>query len=323
MAEPTPSVLADALRRLLGGPNNGDAAVENLSRLSGGASRQTWAFDLVPAAGEPRPRILRLDPPGAEAGVLAREAALIRAAHDAGVPVPSVVALGDASGPFGRDFLVMERVAGETIPRRILRDTEFAGARPRLARQCGQILAAIHRIRPDTVRGLDGSDPLHRWRTALDETGEPHPAFELAFRWLQENRPARTRTTVVHGDFRNGNLIIGPEGVRAVLDWELAHVGDPLEDLGWLCVKAWRFGSQHPVGGFGSYAELLDGYRTAGGGEVDREALRWWEIFGTLKWGIICIVQARRHLTGTVRSVELAALGRRVCENEWDLLRMI
>ncbi|MFI7640093.1 phosphotransferase family protein [Nonomuraea sp. NPDC049400] len=218
----------------------------------------------------------------------------------------------------------MTRVPGESIPRKILRDDAYAAARPRLAAQCGQALAAIHRMPPSCLpQEAVAEDPLRRWRDVLDLLGEPHPVFELALRRLAADRPPGTRRTVVHGDFRNGNLIVGPEGIRAVLDWELAHLGDPLEDLGWLCVKAWRFGSPLPVGGFGGYDELISSYERAGGHPVDRDALRWWETFGVLKWGVICVMQTMRHLRGGARSVELAAIGRRVCENEWDLLRML
>jgi aminoglycoside phosphotransferase (APT) family kinase protein len=217
----------------------------------------------------------------------------------------------------------MERVEGETIPRKILRDAAFASARPKLAGRCGEILAAVHRMPPGILADAAPDDPLRVWRDLLDATGQPHPVFELAFRRLAASRPESGRTTVVHGDFRNGNLIVGPEGVRAVLDWELAHLGDPMEDLGWLCVKAWRFGSPLPVGGFGGYDDLATAYEKASGLPVDREALRWWETFGVLRWGILCIIQTLRHLSGGTRSVELAAIGRRVCENEWDLLRML
>jgi aminoglycoside phosphotransferase (APT) family kinase protein len=125
---------------------------------------------------------------------------------------------------------------------------------------------------------------------------------------------------VVHGDFRLGNVMVGDEGLRAVLDWELSHVGDPMEDLGWLCVRAWRFGSEHPVAGIGDYDTLLDEYQKASGLPADRDALRWWEVLGTLKWGIMCMLQASAHLLGFSRSHELAAIGRRVCENEYDIL---
>ena len=120
-------------------------------------------------------------------------------------------------------------------------------------------------------------------------------------------------------DFRLGNLMIGADGLRAVLDWELAHLGDPMEDLGWLCVKAWRFGSPKPVAGVGDYRELIDAYAAESGLDVDPDVVHWWEVLGTLKWGIMCIMQAQSHLSGAARSHELAAIGRRVCENEHDL----
>jgi hypothetical protein len=220
--------------------------------------------------------------------------------------------------------MVVERIEGETIARRILRDDAYAAARPRLAAQCGDALARIHAIDPAAVPGLAGGDQIAQIREALDAVGEPHPVFELGFRWLERHRPpGEAAQAVVHGDFRNGNLVVGPDGLRAVLDWELAHLGDPLEDLGWLCVRAWRFGAEPRVGGFGPVDELVGAYEATAGVTVDRAALRWWEVLGTLKWGIICVVQASTHLGGLVRSVELAAIGRRVCEVEHDLLLLL
>ena len=254
---------------------------------------------------------------------MGREARLLSAAAVADVPVPGIVAASDDRAVLGSSFVVMERIEGETIPRRILRDDEFADTRPLLAAQCGQALAAIHRIPPDEAPGLEHVDQVSQFRALLDSLGEPHPAFEIGFRWLEAHRVDSERTAIVHGDFRNGNLIVGPKGIRAVLDWELAHLGDPMEDLGWLCVKSWRFGESLPVGGFGTYDQLLDSYERASGHPVDRDALRWCETLGTLKWGIMCILQAATHTSGAVRSVELAAIGRRVCEVEWDLLALV
>jgi aminoglycoside phosphotransferase (APT) family kinase protein len=125
---------------------------------------------------------------------------------------------------------------------------------------------------------------------------------------------------LVHGDFRLGNLIVGPDRIEAVLDWELVHLGDPLEDLGWLCARPWRFRGPGPVGGMGEYDDLLAAYERESGTAVDGEELRWWEVFATLRWGVICLLQAARHLSGSERSVELAAIGRRVAETELDLL---
>lgn len=297
--------------------------VRGLRRLSGGASRETWEFEAAHPGGSAVRLVLRRDPVGAPPTGLSLEARLLESARVAGVPVPGLIASGDDRSHFGSAYMIVEHIEGETIPRRILRDEKLARVRESLAEGCGSALAAIHRIPPESVPGLPGGDPLEQLRVLFDRTGEPHPAFELAFRWLATNQPSRSGEAVVHGDFRNGNLIIGPEGIRAVLDWELAHLGDPIEDLGWLCVKAWRFGSPLEVGGFGPVEQLTSAYEGAGGVRVDREVLRWWEILGTLRWGVICIVQALTHISGALRSVELAAIGRRVCEVEWDLLELL
>jgi len=157
----------------------------------------------------------------------------------------------------------------------------------------------------------------------LDRAGTPRPSFEFALHWLRAHRPPRGRTTVVHGDFRNGNLIVGPDGVRAVLDWELAHLGDPREDLGWLCARVWRFGAPAAVGGMGTVADLLDAYAHHGGERVDPAELFWWQVLATLRWGAICLEQARVHLSAEFRSVELAVIGRRAAEMEYELMRML
>ena len=292
-------------------------------RLTGGASRETWSFDAVRGDGTAIPCILRRDPEGAprRAG-MATEAVLLRAAGAAGVRAPRVLAAGDGD-VLAAPYVIMERVEGETIARRILREPSLAEARAQLTAQCAQAAARIHAIPVAAVPGLPDADPLVEYRGVLDSSGEPHPVFELAFRWLDAHRPRPREPVVVHGDFRLGNLIVGPDGLRAVLDWELAHVGNPVEDLGWLCVRSWRFGAAGRVAGVGEAAELLAEYARAGGAAVGEDELFWWEVMGTLRWGVICIVQAATHLTGAVRSVELAAIGRRVCEVEWDLLGLL
>ncbi|HUC37354.1 MAG TPA: phosphotransferase family protein [Acidimicrobiales bacterium] len=316
-------VLSERLRSVLAPVLGGDVTVGGLERLPGGASRETWVFDASRPGRETVKLVLRRDPEGAPASGLRLEAGLLEAAAREGVPVPKLVLCGDAGTGLGSTFMVVEHTEGETIPRRILRDETLAAARAHLAEGCGEALAAIHRIPVASVPGLPSGDPLEQLRLLIDRLGEPHPAFEIAFRWLEHSRPPSGGEVVVHGDFRNGNLIVGAEGIRAVLDWELAHVGDPLEDLGWLCVKAWRFGSPLPVGGFGEVEQLTSAYERAGGLQVDHAALRWWEVLGTLRWGVICIVQTLTHVSGAVRSVELAAIGRRVCEVEWDLLELL
>ncbi len=318
---PDPELLAGAL-----GPVCGPGRVEDLRRLSGGASRETWSFDLVGATST-HPLVLRRDP-GAAYGQTERstEYRLLDAAATGGVPVPAVRLLLEEHHGLGRGF-VMDRIEGETIARRILRDDAYAEVRPQLAAQCGAILARIHAVDVATVPALpvlDAATQIEQYLKLLDTFDEPHPAFELALRWLREHTPPPRPPLLVHGDFRNGNFIVGPEGIRSVLDWELAHLGDPAEDLGWLCVRAWRFGvDERRVGGFGDVADLVAAYVGAGGDPVDEETLRFWVGLGTVKWGVICIGQAFTHLTGVVRSVELATLGRRVAETEWDLLDIL
>jgi len=202
--------------------------------------------------------------------------------------------------------------------------------------QLGAVLAKIHAI-PIEKHGLDAllPTPPSDVSPALSEvdrfeqvyrviTPEPHPAFELAFRWLRERAPQTARRTLVHGDYRIGNVIFGPEGTRAILDWELAHIGDPMEDLGWICVRSWRFGNDdRPVGGVGTREQLFRAYEDASGCRVDPEHVRFWEAFGNLRWGVICISQAKTFLDGHSASVELAAIGRRIAETEWELLQLM
>ena len=174
----------------------------------------------------------------------------------------------------------------------------------------------VHREAADHIAGL---------RRALDALSQPQPVFELALSWLDRRKPAPiARPLLVHGDYRTGNYLADEKGVTAILDWEGAHLGDPVEDLGWLCVKSWRFGAvDKPAGGFGSREELWAAYEKAGGAKVDPARAHWWEVFGTVRWGIICHQQAWRHLSGAVKSMELASIGRRAVETEVDLLQLL
>jgi aminoglycoside phosphotransferase (APT) family kinase protein len=319
--------LTELVRRHIGA----EATVLDLRRLSGGANQETWSFD-AEIAGTSHPLILRRTPGGAPnlaanaTGLsLEAEAKLISLAAQAGVPVPGIRFVLPTGENLGSGF-VMDRIPGETIARKILRDEEFASVRPRLARQCGSILAAIHRVDTGILKLAvsPAAAQLEQYRALYDAYDHPHPVFEMAFRWLADRIPSEVPATLVHGDFRNGNLIIGTDGVRAVLDWELAHLGDPAEDLGWICVNSWRFGEiDQPVGGFGSREEMFAGYESAGGDAVDPERVKWWETFGSLKWGIMCMTMVQIFRGGLDRSVERAAIGRRASEAELDLLNLI
>jgi aminoglycoside phosphotransferase (APT) family kinase protein len=251
------------------------------------------------------------------------EPRVLSAAHHAGVPVAELVVDGAERTELKAPFMIVRAVEGETIARKILRDDKFDTARKVLTAQLGKAAAHLHQVDVASIPGLVADDQMKRYQTVLRDLGEPHPVFEAAFRWLEINKPETTSSCLVHGDYRLGNIMVNDNGLTAILDWELAHIGDPMEDLGWLCVRAWRFGGAFPAAGLGSYDELFDAYASVTGVRPDPDVVRWWEILGTLKWGIICISQAATHLMGIARSHELAAIGRRVCENEYDLIELL
>jgi aminoglycoside phosphotransferase (APT) family kinase protein len=308
----------------------GATGVAGAVRLSGGASQETWSFDIVHADGNIG-AILRRAPQGygaapSRAAGLNAEAVLMQLAHSAGVPSPRVLHVLQPQDDLGTGF-IMQRVEGETIPRKILRDEQFAQARPKLARQLGKVLAGIHGLalpKLPELRRMTAAKEIAELARDYRSFGWPRPVFDLALRWLRDRDPGPPQeVTLVHGDFRHGNLIIGPEGLRAVLDWELAHTGDPMEDLGWICVNSWRFGEiDRPVGGLGSREELFAGYETAGR-RVDPERVMFWEVMGTLRWGVMCCGMMQRFRISPEHSIERAMIGRRSSETEIDLLRLL
>jgi aminoglycoside phosphotransferase (APT) family kinase protein len=329
------SGLASALAARLGALWGTEAEVTGVRPLPGGASRESWDVRVRMAGDAPlaeRRLILLRDVGRARSPDknVAVEAAAMTAARLAGVPVAEVYDYGAGDQPgdepgdghcaLGPAYLLMERLDGETIPRRLLRDEAYAAARPGLARRLGEVLARIHQVNPDSVPGLPRLDALGQLTGLYEAFAEPRPALEIGLRWLAGHRPAPAADALVHGDFRTGNLMIGADGLHGVLDWELAHRGDPRQDLGWLCTKAWRFGSASPVGGFGARADLMAGYAAGGGTPPDEETQRWWELYGTVRWALLCRRQAERYLAGDEPSIELAVLGRRVCEQEYDIL---
>jgi aminoglycoside phosphotransferase (APT) family kinase protein len=310
---------------------DGGRNVSSLQRLSGGASQESWSF-VVHAPGQPDLSLVLRRAPDDAAGrsaenvSLAAEAQIIEQAARAGVPVPAVPLVLQADMGLGQGY-VMQHVAGETLGRRIVADPRLADARRKLAWQCGQALARMHAIdaaRLPALRHASAADELAYYEAKHRDHVTVKPVFELALQWLKQHLPTRsTPLTLVHGDFRNGNLMVGEDGLRAVLDWELAHLGDPMEDLGWLCVNSWRFGRHElPVGGFGTRDQLFAGYVEAGG-RLQADSVHFWEVFGTLKWGVICESMAMAYLRGAERSVERATIGRRASEAEIDLLSLL
>lgn len=321
------AALTEALRRYDGRPGD----VQALQRLTGGATKQTWSFDwCVGTACQPlilqRSAAAAPAPGGPPRLNAQQDAAMMIAARRAGVAAPVVQRVLEPLDGLGAGTIT-ERVAGETLGRKIVRDPALAGARGLLAAQCGRELAAIHRIPQQDLpflSRLSPADELAVYGGLLATYDLAHPALAYALRWVMQHLPPRWRESVVHADFRTGNLIVGAEGLRCVLDWEIARIGDPMQDLGVLCMRTWRFGGAGEVGGFGSREELYAAYEAAGGGAVDAGRVRFWEAFSNLKWAISCV---RRGLAtqadGRPASLELCAIGRRLEEPLWDFLELV
>jgi aminoglycoside phosphotransferase (APT) family kinase protein len=308
----------------------GATGVAHATKLSGGASQETWSFDIQHPGGTIG-AILRRAPRGfgaapTRAAGLDAEARLMQLAYEAGLPSPKVMHVLRPEDDLGTGF-IMQRIEGETIGRKILRDAQYASARPGLARQIGKVAAGIHALRREELPRLREMTPATEIAELTREYRSfdwPRPVFELALRWLLAHDPGPPeQVTLVHGDFRHGNFVIGKDGLRAVLDWELAHLGDPMEDLGWVCVNSWRFGEiDKPVGGFGSREELFAGYAEAGR-KPNPERARFWEVMGTLRWGVMCCGMMQGFRLSPDRPMERAMIGRRASETEIDLLRLL
>ena len=223
----------------------------------------------------------------------------------------------------------MEWLDGEALGARIVRSPEFEAIRPKLAYECGKVLAKIHSI------DLDATGLRSRlWEIPpaefVEQTWEryrllntPQPMIDYVARWLMENLPKKHETALVHNDFRNGNFMLSPDGIVAVLDWEVAHVGDPMRDLGWMCTNSWRFGASDPVGGFGQYEDMFKGYEDESGKIVDPEHVKFWEVFGSFWWSVGCLGMAEHYRSGPDKTVERPAIGRRTSECQVDCVNLL
>jgi aminoglycoside phosphotransferase (APT) family kinase protein len=319
-------------------PSFEKARVTNLCKMPGGASKETWAFDLFHIQDREEkviPMVLRIErsSPLPVSLDLKKEFYLLREVHAAGIQVPRPYWLGNED--LGNPFYIVERIEGETLVRRLHREGRYEKARKAIPEQLGQILARIHRISLE-----DYNFDFLPWRSRTDSPAlsellfyerllekfspDPHPALELVIRWLKQHLPPSRDKVLLHGDYRLGNIVFTEQGVQTILDWELAHIGDPLEDVGYISVQAWRFGQDSkPIGGIGLREDFYQAYEQAGGFPLDPESLYYWEIFGNLKWGIITILQTIPFLQGASKSIELASLGRKTAEVELQMLTLI
>ena len=304
-----------------------------VDRLSGGASQETYRLVVKTSGGQQR-LALRRTPGGEYAEITPQhpgldvEALLMQSALAVGVPEPEVYYVLQREDELGDGFL-MEWLDGEALGARIVRSPEFEAIRPKLAYECGRVLAKIHSI------DLDATGLRERlWEIPpaefVEQTWEryrlldtPQPMIDYAARWLMDNLPEQHETALVHNDFRNGNFLLSPDGIVAVLDWEVAHVGDPMRDLGWMCTNSWRFGASDPVGGFGQYEDMFKGYEDESGKAVDPDHVKFWEVFGSFWWSVGCLGMAEHYRSGPDQTVERPAIGRRTSECQVDCVNLL
>ena len=254
------------------------------------------------------------------------EAKIQKIVKEYGAPVPEIIMEFSEGAEIGEGY-VMQSVGGETIPRKILRDDSYKNIRNKLPYEIGKSLAQIHKTKLEKLQDLEKitfSESLEKLFIIYESFDQPQPVFDLAFKWLENQKILDYEAVLVHGDYRLGNFIISEKKLESIIDWELAHIGNPMEDLGWLCVRSWRFGNVNKrAAGLGDVDELISGYEANSKIKIDKSQLDMWQLYGSLKWGIICMVQTFAHLSGAVKSLEKAAIGRRVSETEFDLMNMI
>lgn len=306
-----------------------DKPITNLHRLTAGASMESWAFE---AGAEPL--ILRRAPGGSETNTgiggvaLSTEAALVETARANGVTAPEVRHIFASDSPIGAGY-VMARLPGEALPPRLFKTPDMEPVLAALPDRLAREMAAIHAIPlnalPADIPTAGAADLIESYHASYVTIGERRPVYELAFRWLRENcPPAYDPPVLVHGDFRMGNLLIDTQGLTAVLDWEIAHLGDPHQDLAYICAPSWRFGRRDkPVGGIGQIVPFLTAYEAASGRTVDPLRFQFWRVLTTLFWGSACMTMLGDWRDGAERSIERAAIGRRISEVEVDLLLLL
>lgn len=311
--------------------------VEEFSKLSGGAIQDNYALTVLLEDGSQPGRqeyVVRCDAPSGVSASLSRpqEFAVLKKAFEAGVTVPEPFWLCDDKNVIGQCFYVMSKASGTASPQKLVGGDMPEAQRTELTRQFGRELGRLHLIRPPvndleflTVPAKSAARArINLYRDYLAAIDEPHPVLEWALNWLEDNQPTDGQLALCHCDFRTGNYMVDQGRLTAVLDWEFATWSDPAEDLGWLCSRSWRFGADdHEVGGIGHKPHLFSGYEEVTGKTPDPNRVAFWEVVALVRWAVIALQQAERHLSGEQSSLELALTGRMLPQMEYDLLKQI
>lgn len=323
-------ILGDLLPRVI---EDCDSLLK-LERLSGGASQETYRITIASSEGD-RLLAMRRAAGGEEGEItaqhpgLAVEALLMQVARAQGVPEPKVYYVLQPQDGIGAGF-IMQWLEGEALGARIVKAPELDAVRPQLAHMFGVTLARIHSIDLQAT-GLDQhlqhltpEDYVRQTWERYQAFETPQPMIDFTARWLLDNLPSNYTPSLVHNDYRNGNVMVDTSGIVAVLDWEVAHIGDPMRDLGWMLTHSWRFGRAHlPVGGFGTADDFYAGYESVTGVAVDPQAVKFWQVFGSFWWAVGCLGMAEHYRNGPDQSVERPGIGRRSSECQVDCVNLL
>ena len=309
-----------------------EVTVEEGNLLNGGAIQENRALTVTICSGKfsgIHEMVLRAEAVSRieESRPLAQQFALLKVAEAAGVTVPKPFWYCSDVEIIGKPFYLMKRVEGESLGNRITRE----GEKPNLAAALGRELASIHSIKlPQKQLGflkIVSSSPaleaIGKYRAYLDELPEPHPVLEWTLRWLENRSPSMGETVLCHRDFRTGNYMVHQGVITGVLDWEFAGCGDPHEDIAWFCERCWRFSAPElEAGGIAARNVFYAAYENASGRKLDNDLVTYWEIMAHVRWAVIALQQSMRHRSNQEPSLELALIGRRLAELEYECLRL-
>ena len=307
--------------------------ITRLARMSGGAVQENWALDAEIAGGGfagAQQWVLRTDAAARVDASLRRseEFQILQVAHAARLHAPRPLWVCSDMSVTGREFFIMQRLPGIASGHRITREAALVPDRAGLARELAANLARLHTIQPPQpqigfLATTLARDNIAHYRNYLDQVPDAHPALEWGLRWCELHAPRDEETTFIHRDYRTGNYLVHDGRLAGVLDWEFAAFGNPLEDVGWIFAKCWRFaGKDRPAGGIAAARDFLAPYEETSGRTVTPEALVYWQVMAHIRWAIIALQQAARHLSGEERSLELALTGRIVAELEYEIVSL-
>lgn len=315
---------------------NTKVSILNQKLLSGGACQDNFLLEIKKDA-EAESMVLRTDRGGSLLSSLSRlnEYSVAELAFEHQVLTPEPLWKEQENiDIFGHPFVFFKKIDGTTDPRTIMKDKSLATAREQLPLQLAAELKKIHSITYQENKDFQAlvkppsseeyaSESIKEFLIELDKLPHRHPVLEAAAAWMLDNLPEPLPLVLVHGDYRMGNFMVDDHGLTGVLDWEFAHWGDPGEDLAWLCLRDWRFGQlKKECAGITSRENFEELYAKQAGG-LDFQRVKFWEVMGNARWALGTLQQTNRVLAGKAKGVELLAIGRRCCEMEYEIMRLL